>query len=59
MKLNNKGFAISTILYMILIMAVILITLTLSLLGNRKVILDKIKEDAKNNIYGIEKVENI
>lgn len=58
MKLNNKGFAISTILYIILIMAVILITLTLSLLGNRKVILDKIKEEAKNNIYSIGRYAN-
>lgn len=51
MKLNNKGFAVSTIMYMILIMAVILITLTLTLLSSRKLILDKTKEEAKNNIY--------
>ena len=53
MKLNNKGFAISTIMYMILIMAIVLITLTLSLLSNRKFILDKAKEEAKDNIYSI------
>lgn len=51
MKLNNKGFAVSTIMYMILVMAVILITLTLTLLSNRKLILDKTKEEAKENIY--------
>ena len=51
MKLNNKGFAISTIMYMILIMAVILIVLTLTLLSNRKLILDKTKEEVKENIY--------
>ena len=51
MKLNNKGFAVSTIMYMILVMAVILIILTLTLLSNRKLILDKTKEEAKENIY--------
>jgi hypothetical protein len=53
MKLNNKGFAISTIMYMILIMAVILITLTLTLLSSRKLILDKTKQKARENIYDI------
>lgn len=53
MKLNNKGFAISTIMYMILIMAVILITLTLTLLSSRKLILDSSKQEAKNNIYNV------
>ena len=53
MKLNNKGFAISTIMYMILIMAVILITLTLTLLSSRKLILDKTKQVAIENIYDI------
>lgn len=51
MKLNNKGFAISTIMYMILIMAVVLIILTLSLLSSRKLILDKIREETMHNIY--------
>ena len=51
MKLNNKGFAVSTIMYMILVMAVILITLTLTLLSNRKLILEKTKDEAKENIY--------
>lgn len=51
MKLNNKGFAISTIMYMILIMAITLIVLTLSILGNRKLILDKTKQEALDNIY--------
>ena len=47
MKLNNKGFAISTIMYMILIMAVVLMVLTLALFSSRKLILDKTKEVAK------------
>lgn len=53
MKLNNKGFAISTVMYMILIMAVILITLTLSILSGRKLILDSETKEAKNNIYNV------
>lgn len=56
MKLNNKGFAISTIMYMILIMAVILITLTLTLLSSRKLILDKAKQEARDNINSVETV---
>lgn len=51
MKLNNKGFAISTIMYMILIMAIILIALTLLLLSSRKLILDRTKKEALDNIY--------
>lgn len=51
MKLNNKGFAISTMMYLILIMAVLLIIITLTLLGNRKVILDKIKTTTQDEIY--------
>ena len=51
MKLNNKGFAISTIMYMILIMAVVLITVTLTLLSSRNLILNKLKTESKDNIY--------
>lgn len=51
MKLNNKGFAISTIMYMILILAVILILATLSILGSRKLIIDKVKDETYNVIY--------
>ena len=51
MKLNNKGFAISSVMYMILIMAIVLITLTLSLLSSRKLVLDKIKQETLNDIY--------
>lgn len=53
MKLNNKGFAISTVMYMILIMAVVLITLTLTLLSSRKLILDKARVETTNNIYNV------
>lgn len=51
MKLNNKGFAISTVMYMILIMAITLIILTLAVLSSRQLILDKIKDETLNDIY--------
>lgn len=51
MKLNNKGFAISTIMYMVLVLAVIVMVLTLTILNGRKVILDKQKKIALENIY--------
>ena len=51
MKLNNKGFAISTVMYMILIMAVVLISLILAVLSSRKLVLDKIKDETLNDIY--------
>jgi len=51
MKLNNKGFAISTIMYIILVLAVVLISLALTSLGNRKLILDKLKDEVIDEIY--------
>ena len=51
MKLNNKGFAISTIMYIILVLAVVLISLALTSLGNRKLILDKLKNEVIDEIY--------
>lgn len=51
MKLDNKGFAISSILYLILVMAIILIALILAVLSGRKMILDKTKQEVLDNIY--------
>lgn len=51
MELNNKGFAISSIMYIILIMCIILITVTLSILSSRNLILDKQKKNALSDIY--------
>lgn len=45
MKLNNKGFAISSMLYSILLLFLMLIVGVLAVLGNRKVILDKVKNE--------------
>ncbi len=43
MKLNNKGFAISTIMYVLLVLALVLIMATLAILNSRKMTLDKVK----------------
>ena len=53
MKLNNKGFAISTVMYMILVVGVVLIILTLSMVSSRRFVLDKIMKEAENNIYNV------
>ncbi len=48
--MNNKGFAVSGIIYSILILFLILIFGILSILGGRKVILDKLKNDVANEL---------
>lgn len=52
MKLNNKGFAITGIIYSILLLFIVLIVGILMMLGNRKILLDKLKEEI------IDKIEN-
>ena len=44
-KLNNKGFSLSIIIYIILITAIVLMTMTLIVLNNRKMVLDKQKDE--------------
>lgn len=51
MKLSNKGFAISSIMYIILVLGVILMVITLALLGGRKLVLDKLKGEVISGIY--------
>lgn len=51
MKLNNKGFAISSIMYIILVLAIILIALTLAIFSSRKLILDKLRDEVLDSIY--------
>lgn len=53
MKLGNKGFAISSVLYMALVVFLILITSLLAMMGGRKNILDKLRNDAFANVNGI------
>ncbi len=51
---NNKGFAITSIIYSMIILFLMLMLLILILLSSRKVILDKQKTDALNKINGTE-----
>lgn len=44
-KLNNKGFAIASILYSVMVLFLILLLSILGILGSRKAILDKNKKD--------------
>ena len=50
MKLNNKGFAISSIMYLILVMALLLVAILLGLLNSRKNILDTQKRKLINSL---------
>lgn len=45
MRLNNKGFAISSMMYSILLLFLMLILGVFAMLGSRKVILDKVKSE--------------
>ena len=59
--MNKKGFAISGIIYSILILFLILVFSVLAILGSRKLIIDKFKSDTLDKIYGneLEKEETI
>lgn len=50
MKLNNKGFALTSIVYMLIVLFLMLLLLILSNLATRKVVLDKLKYDVKNKL---------
>ena len=50
MKLNNKGFAISGILYAVMLLFLTLVASLLALISNRKLILDKYKRDIKDEL---------
>ena len=50
MKLNNRGFAVSGVIYALMFLFIILILGTLGLLGSRKIILDKYKQDTIKRI---------
>lgn len=57
MRLNNKGFAISSILYMALVLFLILIMALLTMMSSRKTILDKSRKDTYNALNNIEEFE--
>lgn len=52
MKLNNKGFAISSVMYTLLILAVSLMFGILAVLISRKISLDNIKGNVKSKVNG-------
>lgn len=50
MKLNNRGFAISTMMYMILILVLSLVACALAILSSRSMVLNKLKNDVQSEI---------
>lgn len=50
MKLNNRGFAISTMMYMILILALLIMTMVLAILNSRNKILNNLKQRVQNEV---------
>lgn len=50
MKLNNKGFALTSIIYMLIVLFLLLLLLLLANLASRKVVLDKVKNDVKSKL---------
>lgn len=52
--MNNKGFAISGVIYSMIVLFLMLMLLILIMLSSRKVIIDKQKTDALNEINGTE-----
>ena len=48
--MNNKGFAVSGIIYSILILFLLLLFSILSIMGARKMVLDKLKNDVMNEL---------
>lgn len=50
MRLNNKGFVSSAVLYTLLVLFISLLLGILALFSNRKMILDKLKDDIKEEV---------
>ncbi len=55
-KLNNKGFAISAILYTLLILTVLLMFLVVSVMSNRRATLNRLSDKAKEDVGKQEEV---
>lgn len=53
--MNNKGFAISGILYSILILFLVILALFLFTMKSKKTILDTLKQNAIDSIDGIDR----
>ncbi|MDD2180864.1 MAG: hypothetical protein PHW32_00665 [Bacilli bacterium] len=58
MKLNNKGFAITGILYTALLLFLVLLAGILSMMSTRKIILDKMKKTTLESLGGGQIVED-
>lgn len=58
-KLNNKGFAITSIIYSMLLLFIILMTLIILTLGRKKVLLDKSKNETLEFLGGISDNTNL
>lgn len=50
MKLNNRGFAFSSLIYILFLLFMVIIFSVLSLMGSRKRVLDKFKKDKYQDI---------
>ena len=57
MKLNNKGFAVTGILYTALLMFLVVISGILSMMSTRKVLLDKMKQDTLESLDEVVEVD--
>ena len=55
--MNNKGFAITGVLYSILVLFIVITTLLIFNLQNKKIILDKLKKDTLDNVENISTTE--
>ena len=51
MKVNNKGFAITSVLYGLLILFVVLTSTYLAILSSKKNNIDKITEDLEEDYF--------
>lgn len=58
MKLNNKGFAISTMMYIILILGLIFVTLCLTVLNSRSKVLNKLKNEVQTKVSDQKDIDN-
>ena len=58
MKLNNRGFAISTMMYMILILAITLTATFLIILNGRSKVLNNLRNKVQNEINDTGNVDN-
>lgn len=58
MKLNNKGFAISTIMYMILILGLIFVALCLTVLNSRSKVLNNLKKEVQDKVSEKKDIDN-